>query len=79
MSSIREGKVLTQVSPDLLIWNDAHMQPRAQLHHVVVLTGKFVNSSFPKVFVRLFLHPRHQVRNKLDGRRQQIYHDLIFF
>ena len=41
---------LMQVSTDLLIWTDTHMQSRSKVLHVAVLTGKFVKFNFPNVF-----------------------------
>ena len=40
------------VTTDLLMWNDAHMQSRAKIHHVAVLTGIFVELKSPNVFLR---------------------------
>ena len=57
-----------QVSSDLLIWNDAHMQSRAKMHHVAVLTKKCVISNVPDV-----------IPNRLDSREEQICHVIIFF
>ena len=48
------GKPLMQVSTDLLMWIDAHMQSSAKIHHVAVLTGKFLNFSVLYVFLRCF-------------------------
>ena len=40
---------LMQVSTDLLIWNDAHMQSRLKIRTVALFTGKFVKFKFPVV------------------------------
>ena len=40
------------VSTDLLIWNDAHMQSRAKIQHVAVLTGNCLKFNFPNVVLR---------------------------
>ena len=58
-----------QVSTDLLIWNDAHMQSRAKIQYVAVLTRKIVNFNFCEGFLEGFFHLRHQVRNKIDDLR----------
>ena len=51
-----------QVSTDLLILNDADMQSRAKIHHVAVLTRKYVKSHVPGFFREVVSHPRHQVQ-----------------
>ena len=40
------------VSTHLLIWNVAHMQSRVKVHHVAVLTRKFLPILFSKGFLR---------------------------
>ena len=41
-----------QVPTDLLIWNDAHVQSRAKIHSVAVLTEDVVILTVPKVLLR---------------------------
>ena len=40
-----------QMSTDLLMWNDAHMQSRAKIYHLALLTRKFVKFNVPNVFL----------------------------
>ena len=41
-----------RVSMDLLIWTDAHMQSRAKIHRVAMLTKNFVKFHVPNVLLR---------------------------
>ena len=64
-----------KVSVDPHFRNDAHMQSRAKIH----LVELFDWENCQKVFLEVSFHRRLQLQKKLDARKQQICHVLIFF